>query len=757
MNTWGEWPPATNRRWPWPIPLSAYNRSATLRPSELAELRSHTRLYEVNHRHKFGTCTEGLQRLVRPLRDVMDLMAPHEKTRSGTINVLLRQMFERRHAYWGWSSDEWIETLDPAVWHRPNYMAVAYLLTGFTDFHSARTRIFRQVSFAMKIFGSEAVWTAVKHVQTKLSEWGHAQVMVEDDVPRTVCETLLVNRSPFLEDLTPEVLERLRVSNLTARVHRSLVALSEVLASDGIFGSSLPPTKIREPKSSPNILESVPPEWVKWCQRWRGASTRSRRTLRMGFYWLLHVGRWIARQHPEADSPGRWTTQLAVECVAAIHRMRIGEWAERRDQIAPKKLGKPIAAGTIASRLGVLRAFFADLQEWELIPRKFDSHRCFRTPRSVRARLGPSPRVLADDIWAKLLWAGLNLTEDDLPRCRFRRKKERRTCWYPLKLVRALVMVWLFAGLRRDEIQRMRVGCVRWQPNLQPADTTGRVCFLDIPVSKTADPFTKPVDGLVGQAIEEWERERPVQPRRIDAKTGEIVDFLFLYRAKRVGPEYLNKRLIPALCRKAGIPTRDVRGNITSHRARSTIASQLFNARDPMSLFELQQWLGHRSPASTQHYVQITPTKLAQSYSDAGYFQRNLRRVEVLIDADVVKAGAAGRAPWMYYDLAHGYCTYDFFDQCPHRMACAKCAFYRPKASTETQLVEGKVNFLRLQQAIPLRDEEIAAVEDGISAIERLLTRLIDIPTPAGPTPRQLQVSSLIEIGPVPKPEGQLG
>jgi hypothetical protein len=176
-----------------------------------------------------------------------------------------------------------------------------------------------------------------------------------------------------------------------------------------------------------------------------------------------------------------------------------------------------------------------------------------------------------------------------------------------------------------------------------------------------------------------------------------------------------------------------------------------------MSLFDLQQWLGHRTPASTQHYVQITPTKLAKSYADAGYFQRNLRTVEVLIDSDVVKAGTAAREPWMYYDLGNGYCTYDFFDQCPHRMACAKCAFYRPKASSAAQLVEGKVNLLRMQQAIPLRDEELAAVEDGVSAIDRLLTRLADVPTPAGPTPRQLQASPLVQIGPLQKSEGQHG
>ena len=50
-----------------------------------------------------------------------------------------------------------------------------------------------------------------------------------------------------------------------------------------------------------------------------------------------------------------------------------------------------------------------------------------------------------------------------------------------------------------------------------------------------------------------------------------------------------------------------------------------------MTLFELQQWLGHSTPTATQHYAKITPLKVAKSY--------------------------------------------DFFEQCQHRMACAKCDF----------------------------------------------------------------------------------
>jgi hypothetical protein len=100
---------------------------------------------------------------------------------------------------------------------------------------------------------------------------------------------------------------------------------------------------------------------------------------------------------------------------------------------------------------------------------------------------------------------------------------------------------------------------------------------------------------------------------------------------------------------------------------------------------------------------------------------------------------------WKFYDLGHGYCTYDFFDQCPHCMACAKCSFYMPKGSTASALLEGKNNLLRMRQEIPLTYGEAAAVDDGASALELLLTRLANVPTPAGPTPLQLSDGATTE------------
>jgi len=54
-----------------------------------------------------------------------------------------------------------------------------------------------------------------------------------------------------------------------------------------------------------------------------------------------------------------------------------------------------------------------------------------------------------------------------------------------------------------------------------------------------------------------------------------------------------------------------------------------------------QGWLGHATPTATQHYAKITPTKLAKSYSDAGYFTRNFRAIEVLVDQELVRNGRA--------------------------------------------------------------------------------------------------------------------
>ncbi|WP_052721297.1 tyrosine-type recombinase/integrase [Actinoplanes rectilineatus] len=496
-------------------------------------------------------------------------------------------------------------------------------------------------------------------------------------------------------------------------------------------------------------IEGASSSWTEWLERWHTTSTLSPKVRSNHRSVLSKVGRWLAAEHPQITEPAQWTRQTCAAWVAAVNSLRVGDYVQ---QLAAheKRVGQPVAPHTKAGYLTATRVFFRDLQEWEWIPRRFDPVRALSTPRTIHAMLGPDPRVIADDIRAKLLWAGLNIEPEDLP-------TSLNNLRYPLELLRALSLTWLFSGLRSNEIVRLRVGCVRWQHDGfpipgDPDEVLARdaVCLLDVPAHKTGTSFTKPVDPLLGKAIETWQSLRPQQPRMLDRKTSEHVDLLFAMRARRVANTYLNGTIIPALCRKAGVPTADVRGNITSHRARSTIASQLYNAKEPMTLFELQAWLGHRSPESTQHYAKITPNTLARAYNDAGYFARNVRTIEVLVDRDAVTSGtAAAGEPWQYYDMGHGYCTYTFFEQCQHRMACARCDFYTPKASSKGQLLEAKNNLQRMLASIPLTDDEQAAVDDGQAALDQLLERLTDVPTPAGPTPRQIGIPATATLLPI--------
>jgi hypothetical protein len=286
---------------------------------------------------------------------------------------------------------------------------------------------------------------------------------------------------------------------------------------------------------------------------------------------------------------------------------------------------------------------------------RFNPLSSFATPRSLGAQIRPDPRVVADDVWAKLLWAGPHLAEDDLPHGNEAVEHGRRHK-YPLAIARAIVLVWLFAGIRSDELRRLTVGCVRRQRTL--ADTSGtQICQLRVPVNKTSISSRR--HWTSRPAVEEWERIRPDQPLLLDVKTGECVHFLFMYRGQRIGKDYLNNSLTPALCRKAGIPEHDARGDLTSHRARSTIASQLANARDPMSLFELMEWLGHKNPQSTVHYVKSSLARQAKQYEAAGYRDRNLRSISVLINRNALRGPGSGvgeNEGGIYYDLGHGYC-----------------------------------------------------------------------------------------------------
>ena len=51
--------------------------------------------------------------------------------------------------------------------------------------------------------------------------------------------------------------------------------------------------------------------------------------------------------------------------------------------------------------------------------------------------------------------------------------------------------------------------------------------------------------------------------------------------------------------------------------------------------------------------------------------------------------------------------------------------------------------------AVPLTDDGRAAVDDGQEALDKLLCQLADVPTPAGPPPRQIAVPAAATLLPI--------
>jgi hypothetical protein len=91
-----------------------------------------------SERHSIG--------LVKPLNDALDYTGIRTLFRQYVLLFFLREMAERRRAFWGWTTDEWIETIER---HKKveyqHVIAVAYLLCGFSDLH----RPARTISFML--------------------------------------------------------------------------------------------------------------------------------------------------------------------------------------------------------------------------------------------------------------------------------------------------------------------------------------------------------------------------------------------------------------------------------------------------------------------------------------------------------------------------------------------------------------------------------------------------------------------------------
>ena len=378
--------------------------------------------------------------------------------------IILQHCADTGQSYWAWSSWDWARlagsgsgeflaarALPTERTVRPFLVALAYLLAGFTDFQ--HLGMFNRLHLAQLVFGTEAIDAAMGEATAVLDRWGYRSQVRDGEckLPGVLGQALLINSSPRLADLTTGAFTRLHAHPAaSARQHRAtLYALQRAVASLGYCDPPVRPGHNHAPG-----IEGTDPAWAGWVERWHATSPLTTKVRAIIRTIVAKAGRWLAAEHPEITEPGQWTRETCAAWVAAVDRMAVGDYVQRRDHLHGRA-GKPVSPRTKAHNLMATRTFFRDCQEWEWFPRRFDPTRALAVPRSVGALISTDPRVIADDVWAKLLHAGLNIEAADLP-------GTSAGSYYPMDLIRALTLTWLFSGLRSDEISRLRTGCIRW-------------------------------------------------------------------------------------------------------------------------------------------------------------------------------------------------------------------------------------------------------------------------------------------------------
>jgi hypothetical protein len=618
----------SGRIWRMPIAPADYDRSP-LTDEERRALEIYATVQRFNNgRKEIIAARKALARLDQPVADVYRLR--HRGSDSSPFNevqcFLRREMHRRQKMFWDWSSAEWVDVLcpSPAVFTEKyrRYAAVrvtitdmAYLLGMVNDLLSVG--MYHNItSSANAYFGSELVAQQCTRVFDILKGKGYRNV---GDSAKKIRQNLsmlfILNRSPFLEDIRAELLaariESPEESHRRGVCRRIWIALEEL---------NLLPSRQKEEVPTPRIFDKseMASEWYEWCMAWYEHEVDLTPGQRVAYARrILVVGRWLHQHFPNICTPEQWTEDLALHFRSDLCTWTHGQYAGSiGKQIlgTKQKLGLPLQAQAIAQYLTVLRRYFTDLTKRPhavggMPARKtkldFTPREVLANPAHIRRALDKAaPRDIDLRAWAKLAIAAATLSENDLPRTR-----------YPLSYYRAVGLIWVTSARRPNEIERLRLDCVRedWDPGMldennnpveriipatsdrlgeQTEKKAPKIFYLHIPAGKNKGAFWLWIPDYTAYAIEAWKRERPTNQKKIlDWKDQQQVEYLFCLTDDHIGPRFINESLIPTLCAKAGVDIKDAKGKITGHRGRSTRLTLL--RRNGVSLEDLAEYAGH--------------------------------------------------------------------------------------------------------------------------------------------------------------------
>ena len=275
--------------WAWPIDETRYDQRIALSEPEVEALRglggdllAQTRGADLDV--DATASLRPIRRLVRPLRDAqVALHWGHDAARGSryarnAAGLVLIRCGDLQRSFWGWQEQDWIDLIDPSgenfrrTWPgqigpnvRPYVLAYAYLLTGFTAFD--RIGRFQRPSLARRVFGRQPVDDAVRQVREVLAGWGYSAR--EPHLTAMVCQMFLLNRSPLLEDLTSEVLLRMR-SDPAMGEHRASTLYGVHRAVAALDHADPPPPLEHGPGLA--AIEGTAPGWAEWVERWYATS-----------------------------------------------------------------------------------------------------------------------------------------------------------------------------------------------------------------------------------------------------------------------------------------------------------------------------------------------------------------------------------------------------------------------------------------------------------------------------------------------------
>ena len=225
-------------------------------------------------------------------------------------------MYRSRSTYWAWTSDQWHDIVGAShaaykergagsrSYARNGLLSAAYLLCDYHEVHALGK--YDRVALAYRVFGRDRVDAEVSRVLAMLLQWGYSRFS-RSGMRMAMCEVFIENRSPRLEDITYEVLDRLRVDGERFnRVRSCIHRLSRALAGLGIIPRALGMWGDGCNGVHGWATTGVFPQWTSYVERWYATTTISPKA-RKGYYRkLLLVGCWATITHPDAASPEAW-------------------------------------------------------------------------------------------------------------------------------------------------------------------------------------------------------------------------------------------------------------------------------------------------------------------------------------------------------------------------------------------------------------------------------------------------------------------